>query len=252
METTSSVSRITRPDRRTLPLEMYWTGPEGPRPLGTRWIRPHDEEAVVLNELDPVLAEYPHPRGQPLNFSLQMHRLCSDIVSRCPTLHHIDMQRILIGVTQARTRRIHGLMAKIIPLRLRGGVLTRRRRGYEFQVQRCWLDGVELLYLIAFCMPRFHEQSFDEKFVTVFHELYHIAPTFDGDLRRHDGHFALHTHSQKGYDQQMAGLAREYLAGKPDPSLHAFLRLSFQQLHAWHGGVHGLAIPVPRLIPIGV
>ena len=30
----------------------------------------------------------------------------------------------------------------------------------------------------------FLDQTFEEKLVTVFHELYHISPAFDGDLRR--------------------------------------------------------------------
>src|SRR5947199_128866 len=78
----------------------------------------------------------------------------------------------------------------------------------------------EILYLMTFCLPRFLDQDFDEKFVTLFHELYHISPQFDGDLRRHAGRYAVHTRSQRGYDEQMAHLARAYLADGADPKLH--------------------------------
>ena len=90
----------------------------------------------------------------------------------------------------------------------------------------------------------------DDKFITVFHELYHIGPAFDGDLRRHEGRYAIHSHSKRGYDAQMAALARAYLASGPDPALHAFLRLNFSQLQERHGCVVGVVVPRPKLIPV--
>jgi hypothetical protein len=48
----------------------------------------------------------------------------------------------------------------------------------------------------------------------------------------------------------MAALARHYLAGSPDPDLHAFLRLDFAQLLRRHGRVVGVAIPRPKLVPV--
>jgi predicted metallopeptidase len=186
----------------------------------------------------------------PFDFSQRMRRLCADVVARCAPFHHIDTDRILFGVTQARLARPDGLQAKIIPMRFHGGRLTRQRHGKVYQVQRYWVDGVEILYLINFCLPRFLDQSFDSKFVTVFHELYHIDPAFNGDLRRHGGRYSIHTHSQKDYDQQMAALAREYLNSGPDPALFAFLRLSFHQLQASHATITGTVIPAPKLVPV--
>jgi hypothetical protein len=92
--------------------------------------------------------------------------------------------------------------------------------------------------------------TFDEKFVTVFHELFHISPEFNGDLRRHDGRYSVHSHSQKDYDKHMSALAREYLSCKPDPNLHAFLRLDFGQLLRRHGCIIGVSVPRPKLIPL--
>jgi hypothetical protein len=99
-------------------------------------------------------------------------------------------------------------------------------------------------------LPRFQNQSFDDKFVTLFHELYHISPAFDGDLRRHGGRYAIHSHSQRHYDLHMAHLARSYLANGADPNLHAFLRLDFSQLQRRHGSVVGVVVPRPKLIPL--
>src|SRR5206468_1851711 len=82
-----------------------------------------------------------------------------------------------------------GLQARVTPLRFAHGALVRRRRGVSFQVQRYFVDGAEMLYLVTFCLPRFLDQTFDDKFITLFHELFHISPAFDGDLRRHGGRY---------------------------------------------------------------
>ena len=67
--------------------------------------------------------------------------------------------------------------------------------------RRIFVDGVEMLYLMTFCLPRFQNQPFEDKLVTLFHELYHIGPAFDGDLRRHAGRYAVHSGSQRRYDR---------------------------------------------------
>jgi predicted metallopeptidase len=151
---------------------------------------------------------------------------------------------------QARSSRRHGLQARVTPLRFRNGALRRRRHGRAYQVQRYFVDDREMLYVMAFCLPRFLDQDFDNKLITLFHELYHISPAFDGDLRRHEGRYALHSRSKRIYDQQMVELARAYLADGADVSLHTFLRLNFGQIQERHGQVIGVVVPRPKLIPV--
>jgi hypothetical protein len=253
METAASFRRVHPSTAPAVPLCLAWTGPDGPHPVPRRIIRdpePRRASPALAAVCDAGGYHANGEAGVPFDFSEHMRRLCADIAARCPELRHIDVRRLLFGVTQARSARGHGLQAKITPMRFHGGAPTRRRRGQVFQVQRYWVDGVEILYLVTFCLPRFLDQSFEEKFITVFHELYHIDPAFNGDLRRHGGRYAIHTRSQKRYDQQMAGLAREYLAGGADPALHSFLRLTFRQLEQLHGTVFGMCVPVPKLVPI--
>jgi len=113
-----------------------------------------------------------------------------------------------------------------------------------------FLGGREVLYVLNFCLPRFLDADFDDKLVTLFHELYHISPAFDGDLRRHGGRYDVHTSSQRKYDQQMAGMAREYLQTGPDPVTHDFLRLTHAQLRHRHGSVFGAVVPRPKMVPL--
>jgi predicted metallopeptidase len=188
--------------------------------------------------------------GEPFDFCAAIRQLADDVIGRCPEFGHIRTSNILFAMTQARNALGHGLQARVTPMRFRGGALARRHRGKTFQVQRYFVDGNEILYLMTFCLPRFLNQGFDDKFVTLFHELYHIGPQFDGDLRRHAGRYSVHSHSQRHYDQRMADLARAYLGLKPDPALHAFLRLGFAQLCQRHGQVAGVTVPRPKLVPV--
>jgi hypothetical protein len=190
------------------------------------------------------------PVDRPFDFCGHMRRLTMDVVRHCEELRHIDVSRLLFAITQARSGRAHGLQARVTPLRFRNGQLTRRRQDTTYQVQRYFVDGREMFYLMTFCLPRFLNQSFDAKFVTLFHELFHIGPAFDGDLRRHQGRYAMHSHSKRGYDSHMAKLARSYLSNGADQPLYSFMRLNFVQLEHRHGSVVGVVVPRPRLLPI--
>jgi hypothetical protein len=235
-----------RSPRGKHPLILRWQEPA--RPLPIRAIRGVRHNGQPLQEAPPHLDTGPHAR--PFDFSEHVRRLLADVARSCTDLQHIDMSRILIAVTQARTSRRHGLQARVTPLRFARGALTRHRRGVTYQVQRYFLGTHEFLYLMTFCLPRFLDQEFDDKFVTLFHEMYHLGTACDGDLRRHDGRYHLHTHDQHGYDRRMLEFARAYLARRPDPRLYAFLRLNFAQLMRRHGAVTGIVVPRPKIVPL--
>ncbi len=228
-----------RPPSVDRELVLRWSEPHHPFPM--RCIRAPSQ----AHSQDPKSAN-----SRVFDFSGHIRRLCADVVERTAILRHIDVSRLLFAVTQARSPRSHGLQARVTPLRCPDGRLTRQRRGVTYQVQRYFLDGHEFLYVVHFCLPRFLDQDFREKFITLFEELYHISPAFDGDLRRHEGRYAIHAHGRRGYDPYMENLARAYFATRPNPSLYAFLRLNFAQLAARHGSVAGIVVPRPKVIPV--
>jgi predicted metallopeptidase len=221
-------------------------------PLPMRDVRPMGHRTKAGLPLGAVAPPWfvTGPVDQPFNLSQAIRDLAEAVCRQCPDLNHIDVKRIIFAFTQARNSRAHGLQARVTPLRFRDGHLNRRYRGVEYRVQRFRVDGREMHYVMTFCLPRFLDQDFDQKFITLFHELYHISPSFNGDLRRHSGRYSVHTHSQHEYDELMAQMAREYLSSRPDPDRHAFLRLSFAQLLGRHGRVVGVVVPRPKLLPV--
>ena len=228
-------------NRHVHPLMLRW------QQLPTRTIQPCRISRPAWFDHSPT--DSGQPTGEPFDFCAAIQRLVMDIAIRSPDFRHLQVPRILVTVTQARAGTPHGLQARVTPMRFERGELTRKRRGVPYQVQRYFLGEHEYLYLMTFCLPRFLDMDFDQKFITLFHELYHIGPAFDGDLRRHEGRCQFHTARQREYDRGMAQYARDYLAGPHDPALHRFLRLNFAQLHLRHGSVTGVVVPKPKTIP---
>ena len=193
----------------------------------------------------------PQPRTEdPFDFTTHIRRVCVDAVARCPAFAHIDPSAVLVTAIPARNRSPYGLQARVTPMRFRDGATVRRVRRTDYRVQRYFVDGREVLYLVSFSLPRFLELPYVEKLVTVFHELYHIGPRFDGDLRRHAGRCEVHTGSKVAYDARMATLVRGYLAGHPVPGLLDFLHFRSTDLRRTFGGVAGVVVPRPKMVPV--
>jgi hypothetical protein len=177
--------------------------------------------------------------------------LCEDISQRSTVFRHVEMNRVAVTYAQTRSPVEWGMQAKLTPMRFEEGAMTCVREGRRWGAQRLFQDGEEMLYILTFYLPRFLNLSFDEKLVTVFHELYHINPAFDGDIRRFAGSCYMHTGSQADYDRQMAVYAKEYLAQLPKERFPEYLQYDFAGLRRRYGAVVGLRLAVPRLIALG-
>jgi hypothetical protein len=185
------------------------------------------------------------------DFTLHIRRLCDDMVARLEPLRHIDMSQVAVSFVQTRRAGAIGMFASMTPLRFAGGQMQMIRRKRRWGIQRvCSPDGREMLYILNFYLPRFLDLPFREKLITTLHELWHIGPSFDGDLRRLGGRCFAHGASQKKYDAQIEALLTQWLSLGPPDSLYDFLRLNFRELAARHGRVFGRRVPTPKLFPL--
>ena len=191
------------------------------------------------------------PNDRPaFDFTAAMRELCADIIERCLTFATLDLSRILVTYTPCRNRSKFGMQARVTPMRFRDGALTRRRGGVLYGIQRYYVDGAEMLYLMTFSLPRFLDRTFEDKLVTVFHELYHIAPSFNGDIRRLPGRCEVHSHSKDGYDRHMLQFVRAYLADHPRPEVYEPFRFRTAELLNRHSRIVGSVVPRPKLVPL--
>ncbi len=185
------------------------------------------------------------------DYTAAMRLLCRDMASRLDVLNHIDLERVAISLCQTRRTGSHGLYASLTPLKFQEGADERIIEGRRFGTGRLFdAQGREFLYLLSFYLPRFQNLSLEEKLSTVVHELWHINPEFDGDLRRHEGRCYAHGRSQREYDAQMDRLAQQWLSLDPPGHTYEFLMADFAALVAEHGKVVGTHWPTPRLLPL--
>jgi predicted metallopeptidase len=178
--------------------------------------------------------------------------VCEDMVARLPELAHIDLSQVAFGFCQTRARGGHGIQATLTPMRFENGATTTLHSGKSYTVERLYdrRSNKEILYILSLYVPRFLNHPLEEKLTTIIHELWHISPHFNGDLRRFGGRCYAHGASQKAYDAHCESLARRWLAQRPPAALVDPLRRDFRQLRRRHGQIVGARIPRPKLLPL--
>jgi hypothetical protein len=175
-----------------------------------------------------------------------MKELIADIARRSRPFRHIDSHKIFVGVSHSRNRKRHGLQAKLVPLKFQGGKRVIQAKGdWYCKMPKIVLDGQEILYAIYFCLPRFQNLSFEEKMLIIFHELYHINPDFNGDIRRFPGKYYQHTSSEKEYDRVVQSFSMRYLSSPLSRRPTRFLRYDHEQLRERYGEISGLTLRLP-------
>lgn len=188
-------------------------------------------------------------RPAPFNYTTAVREVVVDVLETLPELRHIDLSRVLLSITQARQRSKHGVYASCVPLRFEGGAVESRVGKRLYRMQSLVHEGREILYILYFMLPRFHEeQDYREKLATIIHELYHISPHFNGDIRRFPGKNWAHGTSRERYHAAMRVLADQYLATSPRARDHEFLQVPFAELLRRPGGVVGTSVNRPKAI----
>ena len=186
-----------------------------------------------------------------LNLTLELERLIGHIARQVEEFAHIDPRRVLVCVSSTRGGGVHGTYAKIHPLRFEEGsrrkTVRRGVRGYEYEMPVVSHRGVEMLYVIYFLVPRFLNLPFREKMITLFHELFHISPEFNGDIRRFPGRNYAHGGSTRRYNARMAALVDGYLSTLADRSLVSFLEGDMEEVRGRFKAIVGRRMEAPRI-----
>lgn len=179
------------------------------------------------------------------NYTEALEHLIREIVGRVGEFRHVAPERLLVACSRSRDNGPVGAYAKIVPLRFECGARERRIGRHTYEMPPLTYRGREILYLIYFFMPRFGDLPYREGLETVVHELYHISPHFDGDIRRFPGRNYAHGVSQKRYNAAVAALTDRYLAAG-EPTAADFLRSTTQELRRAHGTLMGRRVPLPK------
>ncbi len=156
-----------------------------------------------------------------INLTERLESIVHDLCARIPDFAHINPRRLLVCVARTRSTRAGGTFAKIIPMRFPDGSPLKTVRGELFTLPQIPTAEGDVLYLIYVYLPRFFQQPFERRLLTLVHELYHIAPAFDGTIRL----FGTRAHgaSREMFNDRLQPLIQHYLATRPSEELLTIL-----------------------------
>ena len=163
----------------------------------------------------------------------EFHALMWEIAQSVEEFSNFDFRRLKVSVGTSRSKGKYGVWAYVTPLRYIGGALYRKGRRYgvagryTYEMKSEELDAENSpLYMITVMVPRFFNLSFKERLETLVHEMYHIHPTFRGDLRRFPKPHIHHGPTPKAFNLQVEEYAKEALSRDPSLRDHPLLRAS--------------------------
>lgn len=175
----------------------------------------------------------------PFHYTDALDAVIADIARSLREFRHVDSAAICVSFARARKRTPYGIFAKTVPL---SGISPDQPfpGGGHFTFR-----GRPILYLVYVYLPRFHDQSFEDKLMTIVHELWHMSPDFDGTLRMFPGRNFAHGHSRDEYEAHLEPLTREYIRKRNGERMLDFLKLSTEDLARSYGKVEGLSVRTP-------
>ena len=185
-----------------------------------------------------------------INLSEALTAVIAQIVRSSPSLRHIDTGRVLVCIGSNKRGGRGGIFGKLVPLKFENGSGILRYRGSVYALPEIVYGSKRFLYLVYFYMPRFFDLSWSEKLRVIFHELYHISPHFDGDIRRMGKVKTAHGHSRKRFDSLYKDELDRFLRDFPAGRHRDFLQMDSQCLFNRYEQVTGIRMRNPRPVAI--
>lgn len=183
-----------------------------------------------------------------INISDVLTLIIQEIITRSPDFRHISLLRMLVCIASNKSNGRGAIYGKVVPLRFRDGAGELYHHGKRYTMPVVMCNGISQLYLIYFYFPKFFDLPAMEKLRVVFHELYHINPLFNGDIRRMGRVRESHGSSRKNFDRQFEESLQSFCAHVADTPYMNFLMMDTAQLARNFSIITARRMKVPRPI----
>ena len=191
-------------------------------------------------------------KNETINVTEVLTHLIYEIIKHTHIFHKININKIIVCIASNRNSgRGGGIFGKLVPLKFENGSDVKKFKGRYYSMPEIIHDDEKILYLIYFYMPRFFDLDPIEKLNVIFHELYHISPEFNGDIRRLAKHKAAHGHSKKHFDSHYNDELESFFQYIKETSYMNFLALDSNKLYDTFGEITGRRMKVPKPVLIG-
>lgn len=161
-----------------------------------------------------------------INLTDTLSLLLHEMIRRTDEFRNFDVNRILLCCSTNKTANGGGIYGKLVPLRFENGSEVISHRGRYYTIPKLHVNNLEILYLMYFYIPKFFNLPAREKVNVMFHELYHINPDFNGDIRRMGSVKKAHGHSRKSFEEKYIEFAEDFYRYVKETPYYAFLNMS--------------------------
>jgi len=155
-----------------------------------------------------------------------------DMVESTDEFKLFDLNKILVCCASNRKDFSGATYGKLLPLRFKDGTEIIRHNGRFYTIPKLKINNTEILYIIYFYIPKFFNLSAKDKVNVMFHELYHINPEFNGDIRRMGNFKAAHGHSRKSFEEKYIEYADIFFDKIKDTPYHNFLLMNSEDIQS--------------------
>lgn len=191
-------------------------------------------------------------KKQKLDITEVLLRLIEQISANIKSFSHIDTGRILVCLASNKSNSRGGIYGKLVPMKFKNGSDILSFRGKYYTMPAVINNGIQLLYIVYFYIPKFFDLDPFEKLKVVFHELYHISPEFNGDIRRMGAVKKAHGSSRKKFDLNFEKDVRAFYESIADTEYMDFLKMNTAFLKKnYRVFARRMKIPKPVIIKSG-
>ena len=153
-----------------------------------------------------------------------------DIIKSTDEFKSFDINRILVCCASNRKDSKGAIYGKLQPLRFRdGSEIIEHNKGY-YAIPKVVLNKIEIFYILYLYIPKFFDLTIKDKINVIFHELYHISPEFNGDIRRMSNVKSAHGHSKKSFEERYIKYADRYFSKLNETPFYNFLQMNLEDI----------------------
>jgi len=153
-----------------------------------------------------------------------------DMVNSTEEFKSFDLNKILVCCASNRKDFRGATYGKLLPLRFKDGSDIIKHNGRFYTIPKVKLNEVEILYIIYLYIPKFFNLSAKDKVNVMFHELYHINPEFNGDIRRMGKFKSAHGHSRKSFEEKYIEYADNFFRNIKETPYFNFLQMNSEDI----------------------
>ena len=189
-------------------------------------------------------------KKEPFNITDAFTLIIKEMITSTEEFKLFDINKILLCCGTNKSTSKGGIYGKLVPLKFENGNDIIKHKGHYYTIPKLRINNIEIIYIIYLYIPKFMDLPAKKKIDVMFHELYHINPAFNGDIRRMGKFKKAHGHSRKSFDEKYQDYAKAFYEQIKETPFLDFLELNTDALIKKFNKISYRRMKVPKPVRI--